>query len=146
MSTPACPLPRPGSREESDLIDRLLAAKRIAVIGASDNPNRPGNYVPEYMIEHGFEIIPVNPNHETVFGRRCYRSLDQIPGKVDLVNVFRRPGACADVTRQAIAIGAGGVWLQSGITNAEARQLACDARLDYIEDRCIMVEHRRHQR
>src|SRR5438094_312108 len=146
MTSPACPLPRPGSREESALIDRLLTAKRIAVIGASDNPNRAGNYVPEYLIEHGYEIIPVNPNHETVFGRPCYGSLDQIPGKVDLVNVFRRPGACADVTRQAIAIGAGGVWLQSGITNAEARQLACDAKLDYIEDRCIMVEHRRHRR
>ncbi len=144
MSGEACPIPSQPSDNEERVIKLLLKADRIAVVGASDDPMRPANYVPQYLMEHGKTILPVNPSHETVLGVKCYRSLAEVPGPVDLVDVFRRPEACADVTREAVAIGAKGVWLQSGITNVEARQIAAEARIGFIEDRCIMIEHRRH--
>lgn len=146
MSGEACPLPSRPSDDEEQVIRQLLQAKRIAVVGASDDPSRPGHYVPEYLKSMGKEILPVNPTHETVLGVKCYKTLADIPGPVDLVNVFRRPAACAEVTEQAIAIGAKGVWLQSGIINDQAKQLARQAGLPFIQDRCIMVEHRRHAR
>ena len=145
MLNDACPLPSPSSRSEREVIERLLKLKRIAVVGASDDEMRPGHYVPAYMIDHGYEIIPVNPNHQTVFGKTCFAKLADIPGGFELVNVFRRPIACADVTRQAIAAGAKGIWLQSGITNAEAKKLAAEAGVDYIENRCMMMEHSRRR-
>ena len=80
-------------------------------------------------------------NYDQVLGRKCYASLADVPGEIDLVNVFRRPQFCADVTREAIAKGAKGVWLQAGIRNEEARKLAADAGVDFVQDRCIMVEH-----
>ena len=78
-------------------------------------------------MSHGYEVIPVNPNHDEVLGRKCYARLADVPGEIDLVNVFRRPQFCADVTREAIAIGAKGVWLQAGIRNEEAQKLAEEA-------------------
>jgi hypothetical protein len=109
----------------------------------TDDPSRPSHYVSEYLIAQGKEVVPVNPNHTRVLGRPCYASLADVPGSVDLVNVFRRPAACADVVRDTIRIGARGIWLQSGITNAEAQQLARDANIPYVQNRCIMVEHSR---
>lgn len=131
------------SDSESEVVRRLLAAKRIAVVGASDDPGRPGYYVPEYMLSVGRQILPVNPKHEEVLGQHCYASLADVPGPIDLVNVFRRPAACADVVRQAIVAGAKGVWLQSGIINDEAKRLAEEAGMDFVQDRCIMAEHSR---
>jgi predicted CoA-binding protein len=145
MSNPSCPLPIPPSRDESAIIERILDFKRVAVIGASDNEMRAGHYVPAYLLSHGYDIIPINPNHAEVLGRKCYPTLADVPGDVDVVNVFRRPNACADVTRQAIAKGVKAIWLQSGITNAEAQKLAQEACVDFIQDRCIMVEHRRRR-
>ena len=146
MSGEACPLPVPPTPDENEVIERILSrTKRIAVVGASDDDIKPGNYVPAYMISQGFDVVGVNPNHDEVFGKKCYRSLEEVPGKIDLVNVFRRPLACADVTRQAIGVGARGVWLQSGITNEEAKKLAAEAGIDYVQNRCIMVEHRRRR-
>jgi predicted CoA-binding protein len=148
MSAEACPLPSRSAGEEAAAADRMLRAKRVAVVGMSDDPMRPSNGIGGYLIAHGFEVIPVNPNHTQVLGRKCYARLADIPGGVDLVNVFRRPLACADVTRDAIAIGAKGVWLQSGIRNDQAQRLAEEAGIDFVQDRCIMVEHmsRRRQR
>jgi uncharacterized protein len=76
-----------------------------------------------------------------VFGQKCYARLSDVPGEIDLVNVFRRPQFCADVTREAIEAGAKGVWLQAGIRNEDARILAEEAGVDFVQDRCIMVEH-----
>ena len=146
MSAEACPLPSRLPGQEASAIDRMLTAKRIAIVGMSDDPMRPSNGIGGYLMSHGFEIIPVNPNHEKVLGLKCYASLADIPGGVDLVNVFRRPLACADVTRDAIAIGAKGVWLQSGIRNEEAKRLAEEAHIDFVQDRCIMVEHMSRRR
>ena len=145
MSSEARPIKSGADKDESAVIKRLLAANRVAVVGASDDPARAGNYVPEYFLSAGKQMLPVNPNHQEVLGQRCYRSLAEVPQPIDLVNVFRRPAACADIVREAIAAGAKGVWLQSGITNDEARRLAEEAGLDFVQDRCIMVEHRRSQ-
>ena len=143
MSGEACPMPVPPTVDEETLIKHLLGAKRIAVIGLTDDPSRPSHYVSEYMMSQGKEIIPVNPSHEMVLGRKCYKSLKDVPGQIDLVNVFRRPLACPDVVRDAVAVGAKGVWLQSGIISDEAKRLAQEAGIPFIQNRCIMVEHSR---
>jgi predicted CoA-binding protein len=146
MSGEACPLPVPPTPSEDEVIERILSrTRRIAVVGASDDDVKPGNFVPAYMLEQGYDVVGVNPNHDEVFGKKCYPSLEAVPGKIDLVSVFRRPLACADVTRQAILIGAKAVWLQSGITNSDAKRLAAAAGIDYVENRCLMVEHRRRR-
>src|SRR5437016_3831022 len=141
MTPEYCPLPSRLPAAEISAVDRMLKAKRIAVVGASDSPDRPSHGIFGYLLAHGYDVIPVNPTHEKVLGRKCYAKLSDVPGKIDLVNVFRRGEFCADVTREAIAAGAKGVWLQSGIRNDEARTLAAEAGIDFVQDRCIMVEH-----
>ena len=131
---------------EAAAVDRMLKAKRIAVVGMSDDPSRPSNGIGGYLISHGYEVIPITPTHQSIMGRKCYPTLADVPGKIDIVNVFRRPEFCADVVKDAIAVGAKGVWLQSGIRNDEGRVLAADAKIDFVEDRCIMVEHMQRNR
>jgi hypothetical protein len=119
----------------------MLGAKRIVVVGLSDDPSRASYGVAGYLRSVGKEVVPVNPNHQTVMGMTCYPSLRDVPGKIDLVDVFRRPEYCAGVVEDAIAVGAKGVWLQSGIVSAEAQRLAQAAGIDFVQDRCLMVEH-----
>ena len=146
MADESCRMPTPPRRDENDAIARMLSAKRIAIVGASDDSLRPSNSIADYLMSHGYQIIPINPNHDEVLGQKCYAKLAEVPGPIDLVNVFRRPQACADVARQAIEIGAKGLWLQSGIMNDQARQLAQGAGIDFVQNRCIMVEHMRRGR
>jgi predicted CoA-binding protein len=141
MSGESCPLPTPPRDEELGPIEKMLRGKRIAVVGLSDNPSRPSFGIASYLLGHGYEVVPVNPNHTSVLGLKCYASLRDVPGRIDVVNVFRRPKFCADVVRDAIAVKAGGVWLQSGITSSEAAKLARDAGIPFIQDHCVMVEH-----
>jgi len=89
----------------------------------------------------GMYTDPVNPNHATVMGLTCYPSLEAIPGPVDVVDVFRRPEHCADVVRAAVTAGAKGVWLQSGIVSRDAERLAREAGIDFVQDRCMKVDH-----
>lgn len=138
----ACPLPGPKSEDERTIIARLVRAKRIAVIGLSDDPSRASYGVAAYLQSVGKEIIPVNPTIAEALGVKAVASLRDIEGPVDLVNVFRRPEACAEVARDAVAIGAKGLWLQSGIRSSEARRIAAEAGIAYVENRCLMVEHR----
>ena len=142
MSGEACPMPSRGRGSDADAIARMLGAGRIAIVGLSDDPSRPSYQIASYLQGEGYEVVPVNPTHATVMGLKSYPSLKDVPGEVDVVNVFRRPEFCADVTRDAIAIGAKGVWLQSGVRNEEAKRLAQSAGIDFVQDRCIMVEHR----
>ncbi|MEO6434651.1 MAG: CoA-binding protein [Tepidisphaeraceae bacterium] len=141
MSTESCPLPSDSPGVEAAAVDRMLKAKRVAIVGMSDDPDRPSHDIGGYLIAHGYEVIPVNPNHQEVLGRKWYASLADVPGTIDMVNVFRRPEFCADVAHQAIAAGAKGVWLQAGIRNEQAQRLAIEAGIDFVQDRCIMVEH-----
>jgi len=142
MEPEACPLPGNESKEEREAIARMLKGKRVAVVGLSDNPSRASYEIAQYLIENGYDVVGVNPNHKRVLGRECYASLKDVPGKIDVVNVFRRSEFCEDVARQAAEAGAKGIWLQAGIRNPEARRIAREAGMDYVEDRCIMVEHR----
>ena len=142
MTGEACPMPSRGQGSDGDAIARMLGAGRIAIVGLSDDPGRPSYQIATYLQSEGYEVVPVNPTHATVMGLKSYPALKDVPGEVDVVNVFRRPEFCADVTRDAIAIGAKGVWLQSGVRSDEARRLAQAAGIDFVQDRCIMVEHR----
>ncbi len=141
MEEQACRLPGSISDDQATVIGRMLQARRIAIVGLSDDPYRPSHGVGKYLQSAGYEVIPVNPSYPTVLGLKSYPTLQDIPGEVDVVNVFRRPEHCAEVARQAIAIGAKGIWLQQGITSSEARKLAQEAGVDFVQDRCMKVDH-----
>ncbi len=118
----------------------LAGAQVIAVVGASREPSKPSHSVPLQMMRHGWTIVPVNPFVAEIFGVPTVASLAELPGPVDLVNVFRPAADAVEVVRQAAAIGAPAVWLQSGIVSAEARRIAEEAGMEYVEDRCLAVE------
>jgi predicted CoA-binding protein len=125
----------------------LADARTIALVGASPKPWRPSNQVMRYLLGAGYRVIPVRPGDcDEVLGVPCVSSLAQIPEPVDLVDVFRRPEFTADVAREAVAAGAGALWLQSGIVSPEARAVAEEAGLDYVEDACTKVVHRLYLR
>lgn len=142
MSYDSCPMPDPNA-PESDALRQLVNAKRVAVVGLSDDPSRASYHVAQYLMEHGKEIVPVNPKHATALGLKCYATLEEVPGRVDLVDVFRRPEYCPAVVESAIKVRAGGVWLQSGIVSKEAERLAAQAGMPFVQNRCLMVEHAR---
>jgi predicted CoA-binding protein len=124
----------------------MLAARRIAVVGMSADPDRAGHYVPAFLRARGKQVIPVNPNHTEIDGLTSYPSLADIPRGgddqgIDVVLVFRRPEYCADVAKEAAAIAAGGLWLQSGIYSEDARRIAADAGMNFVQGRCMMVEY-----
>lgn len=144
MSGESCPLPSGPADPDAAAVRRMLRARRIAVVGLSDDPSRPSFGVASYLLAAGKQIIPINPNHARVMGLTCYPSLADAPVPVDLVDVFRRAEFCPDVVREAISVGAKGVWLQAGIVSPEARQLAVQSGIDFVENRCLMVEHMRH--
>jgi len=122
----------------------LRDARTIAVVGASPRPGRPSHGVMRYLLEHGYRVIPVRPRDcDEVLGVPCVASLAEIGEPVDLVDVFRRPEFCADVAREAVAAGAGTLWLQLGIVSPEARRIAAEAGLDYVENLCTAVVHAR---
>ena len=125
-------------------VERILRSYgTITVVGASAAAAKAAHSVPAHMQNHGWRIIPVNPHAEKIFGEPVYRTLADVPEQVGLVDVFRPPGQAADVARQAVAVGASALWLQLGIVSAEARAIAEDAGLLYVEDRCLIIEQRR---
>ena len=121
----------------------LNKCKTIAVVGLSSNPMRPSHEVTEYMQRAGYRIIPVNPNETEVLGEKSYARLEDVPEKIDVVNIFRRAEDVPPVVESAIRIGAPVVWMQLGIENEEAAEKAHAAGLMVVEDACILVEHRR---
>jgi len=133
-----------GAAASADVILEILKkCKTIAVVGLSSNPMRPSFGVTEYMQGEGYRIIPVNPNETEVLGEKSYARLEDVPEKIDIVNVFRRAEDVSPVVDSAIRIGAKVVWMQQGIENEEAAERARAAGLVVIEDACILVEHRR---
>jgi predicted CoA-binding protein len=115
----------------------------ITVVGASNSPDKPAHYVPEHMQRHGWRIIPVNPYQSVILGAPVYRTLADVPEQVGLVNVFRPSDQAPDIARAAVAAGASALWLQLHIASDEARAIAQDAGLLYVEDRCMLMEQRR---
>jgi predicted CoA-binding protein len=121
----------------------LKATKVIAVVGLSDKPDRPSYGVAAYMQRQGYRIIPVNPAVSEVLGEKAYASLKDVPGTVDMVDVFRKPDALPGIVEEAIAIGAKSVWMQEGVVNNAAADRARAAGLKVVMDRCVLKEHRR---
>jgi hypothetical protein len=123
---------------------RILATNHvIAVVGLSADWFRPSYFAAKYMQEHGYRIVPVNPRYETILGERCYKSLRDIPDRIDIVDVFRRTADVGPIADDAIAIGAKVLWQQIGVKNAEASHRAESAGLESVMDRCVKIEHAR---
>jgi predicted CoA-binding protein len=126
------------------IVARILTTyDTITVVGASREPAKAAHSVPAYMQQRGWRIVPVNPHADEILGERVYRTVADIPEQVGLVDVFRPSPATPDIARQAVAAGATALWLQLGIASAEARAIAQDAGLLYVEDRCLVIEQRR---
>lgn len=123
---------------------RILATSRvIAVVGLSAHWYRPSYFAAKYMQDHGYTIVPVNPTYPEILGQRSYATLADIPGKVDIVDCFRRAEEIPALAREAVAIGAKVLWMQLGIRNAEAAAIADAAGLEVVQDRCVKIEHAR---
>jgi predicted CoA-binding protein len=121
----------------------LAAARTIALVGASPKPWRPSHDVMAYLLEQGYDVVPVRPSDcEEVLGIPCVASLSEIDRTIDLVDVFRRSEATPAVAREAVAAGAKTLWLQMGIVSEEARRIATEGGLDYVENACTKVVHR----
>ena len=121
----------------------MTKTKTVAVVGLSSRPSRAGNYVPAYLQQQGYRIIPVNPYMDEALGEKAYATLTEIPHPVDLVLIFQRSENVPPFVDDAIKIGATAVWMQQGIAHAAAAEKARAAGLDVVQDACMMVEHRK---
>lgn len=119
----------------------LKSFRNIAVVGLSPKENRPSNQVARYLIDAGYNVIPVNPGQDEILGRKCYPDLESIPETVEIVDIFRRSEDIPPVVKSAIKISAKVVWMQLGIVNDEAATEAKEAGLSVIMDRCIKIDH-----
>lgn len=128
--------------DEARIEALLRHARRIAVVGCSPKPDRPSHQIAAFLIERGYEVFPVHPRAKTILGRKVCPTLADIPQSIDIVDVFRKPEFTPQIAREAVTIGARALWLQQGIVSEEAWQIATDAGLDCIMDRCIAVMHR----
>ena len=122
-------------------LEKIFKMNTIAVVGMSPKIERPSHYVSQYMIENGFEIIPVNPEHNVIAGLKSYPSLTKIPKKVDIVNVFRRSKFVESIAKDAVEINAKVLWLQDGVIDLESGKFAEDAGLIVVMNDCILRHH-----
>ena len=130
--------------DDSEKIRRILRTnKTLAVVGLSAQWHRPSFFAAKYMQEHGYRVIPVNPQYDTILGEKCFKSLRDIPEKVDVVDCFRKSAEIPAIAEDAIDIGAKVLWMQLGVENAEARRKAEAAGLEVVENRCVKIEHGR---
>ena len=130
--------------EEDDELRKILkTARTVACVGVSANPEKASYGIFQYLVGAGYHMIPVNPTTPQVMGRFSYPDLKSIPGKIDVVQVFRKPEDVPAVVEQAIQVGAGIVWMQEGIVNQQAAQQAEKAGLQVVMDRCMMKTHQR---
>jgi uncharacterized protein len=127
----------------ADPVTELLKrAKTIAVVGLSDNPMRPSYGVSAYMQSQGYRIIPVNPQIESCLGEKAYASLLEVPGKIDIVDIFRRREFVEEIVEQAIQLKVPAIWMQEEVIHEKAAEKAQHAGIFVVMDRCILVEHR----
>jgi len=137
----ACRLPGDGPSE--DAVAKILAMRVIAVVGLSPKPERPSHYVSEYLQEHGYKIVPVNPGHREILGEKSWPSVADIPFPIEVVVVFRRPEEALTPILEAIAKKAKAVWLQDGVYHDEGERLAREAGLLVVSNDCLMRAHSR---
>lgn len=136
------PLPEVAAK----ITELLASAKTVAVVGLSSKPHRASFGVAEYLQESGYRIIPVNPNEAEVLGEKCYARLEDVPEKIDIVDIFRRSELVPEIVDAAIRIGARAIWMQQGVEDEPSAARARNAGLFVIMDRCIAQEiHRRHK-
>ena len=134
-----------GQYQDSLTIQRVIhTAKTIAIVGLSNNELRASYFVGFYLKRHGYQVIPVNPRETEILGEKCYPSLQDVPVPVDIVCVFRAPDALPGIAREAVKIGAGTLWCQFGVINADGARIAEDGGVTVIMDRCLKVEHARY--
>ena len=137
-----CEIPsRNASTEEIQTL--LKSVHTIAVVGLSDKPDRDSHRVAAYLMRHGYHIIPVNPAVAEILGEKSYASLRDVPDKIDVVDIFRRPEAVPAIVDEAIAIGARAVWMQEGIVHNAAAEKARAAGLEVVMNKCMLKEHSR---
>ncbi|HET9472092.1 MAG TPA: CoA-binding protein [Usitatibacter sp.] len=130
--------------DDSDKVRRILRrARTVAVVGLSAQWHRPSYFAAKYLQEHGYRIVPVNPGYPEILGEKCYKSLREIPEKVDVVDCFRRSAEIPAIADDAIAVGAKVLWMQLGVENGDARRKAEAAGLEVVENRCMKIEHGR---
>jgi uncharacterized protein len=127
-----------------DEIKKFYTSKNIAVVGMSKNEDKPAHYVPKYLIDHGYNVIPVNPTATEILGRKSYPTVSSIPDKIDIVDIFRRsedvPSVVEDtVKKEGIKV----IWMQEGIYSKEAEKMAKEKDISAVYNRCMMAEHRR---
>lgn len=136
----ACQIPDHNPSGES--IRKLLKeSKRIAIVGLSDKPDRDSHMVARYLQSHGYEIIPVNPAVKEVLGEKAYAGLRDVPGPIDIVDIFRKPEAVPAIVDEAIAVKARAIWMQLGIAHNASARKAEEAGLEVVQSKCIKVEH-----
>lgn len=133
------------SQSADPINDILGTSKTIAVVGLSSNRLRPSYGVAAYLQSAGYKIIPINPNESEVLGQKSYARLEDVPERIDIVDVFRRPEHVPAVADSAVAIGAKVLWMQQGITNSAAAEKAHAAGLTVVEDACLFVEHKKRR-
>ena len=127
-----------------DTIEISLLLKKyrnIAIVGLSPKKNRPSNQVAVYLMEAGYNIIPVNPGQQEILGKKCYPDLESIPEPIEIVDIFRRPEDLLPIVESAIKIGAKVIWMQQGIVNEDAAARAKKAGLTVVMDRCLKIDH-----
>lgn len=129
------------SKVNRDIPEYLKRYRKIAVVGISSDPTRQSYKVSEYLLYQGYRIIPVNPKYDEIFGETCYKSLDDVPDKIDIVNIFRKPHTILPIIEEAIKQEVKVIWMQLGVINEEAAIKALEAGIDVVMDRCIRVEH-----
>ena len=131
------------SADISTLRRILRDSRTIAIVGLSADWHRPSNFAAKYLQHHGYRIVPVNPRYDSILGERCFARLEDIPGSVDMVDVFRKPADVPPIAASAVAIGAKCLWQQLGVANLEGDAMARAAGLDSVMDRCVKIEHAR---
>ena len=121
----------------------LESARRVAVVGMSRSPRKAAGHVPRYLMECGYDVVPVNPNADQILGRTSHPDVTRVEGRIDIVDVFRPSHMVAPIVRQALTKKPGAIWLQEGIYSREAEEMARLAQVPLVYNRCIMVEHQR---
>ena len=130
-------------KHSDDQIKKILEMKNVVVIGMSRHSEKAAHFVPKYLHENGFNITPVNPKSDEILDKKCYDRINDVPDEIDIVDVFRPSDQVLEIIKEAIKKNPKVIWLQEGIHNHEAEQLARDAGIDVVFNRCMLAEHQR---
>ena len=130
-------------RHSDEQIKKILEMKNVAVVGMSRHSEKAAHFVPKYLHENGFNITPVNPKSDEILDKKCYDRINDVPDEIDIVDVFRPSDQVLEIIKETIKKNPKVIWLQEGIHNHEAEQLARDAGIDVVFNRCMLAEHQR---